>query len=115
MELFNKLEFTSLLKRLPKGVIPRGSEDDPEKKSPQTGSAKKIKTAVLKTKEEIDALLRRAHEEKIIGFNLLPNGADRITAGIAAALVALGREANIIPFDYADAAQKESLLVHEQS
>lgn len=104
-DIFQKFEFTSLLKRLPTEAKQRiGEQKIKGQKSTKT------KIVVAQTKEVIDALLRRAHAAPIIGMQMLPSGADRITADIAAAILCVEGDGFIMPFDHCDQAQKDALI-----
>ncbi|OGL89408.1 DNA polymerase I [Candidatus Uhrbacteria bacterium RIFCSPLOWO2_02_FULL_51_9] len=103
--MFARFEFTSLIKRLPREALPGMSEE-------KTKKWKGAKTAVtvVRTKSDIDALLRRAHTAPVIGMQLLPDGADRITAGISAAILCVDHDGFIVPFDRCDKTQKDAII-----
>ena len=101
-DVFAEFEFTSLLRRLPKEAR--------AKVGIKIAASKKTKIAVINEKKEIDDLLRRAHESKVIGLNLLPQGSDRITSDIAAAVLCVEKDGYVVPFDKCDQEQKNSVI-----
>ncbi|MEK7102064.1 MAG: DNA polymerase I, partial [Patescibacteria group bacterium] len=104
-DMFQHFEFTSLIKRLPREATQGMVE---QKTKGQKNAQTKI--VVVQTKETIDAVLRRAHAAPVIGMRLLPAGADRITASIAAAILCIDGDGFIVPFDHCDEAQKDAFI-----
>ncbi|MBI4098523.1 MAG: DNA polymerase I, partial [Candidatus Magasanikbacteria bacterium] len=103
--IFQRFEFTSLLKRLPREAT-QGMGEEKTKK----GKGAKTSVTVVHTKSDIDALVRRAHTAPVIGMQLLPDGQDRITAGISAAILRVDHDGFIVPFDRCDQAQKDAVI-----